>query len=283
MKQLNSKALSTAVKAILGLSAFCFLSLFFMSMKIKKFNDELWKQLGITQPDANRNILNSFNQGHFMYYGAKYAKTIASGNRVKIVNELGAYAKKYAASEEFKREYAANRARRKPAEPGLIEISPEEIRAEEKARIEQAIKLTEANANHPNPKVRNGVPYRLEALKKELSTIDDPNNRTVKMKIDNANRSNEQAKKMHTAAMQKFETEYPENPQPIIKKRLQQILDITADVDYEAELKEAYGKKVFVNPVYEKKPMEWKLAYRSGKAATDAVRAFAEKWMKELN
>ena len=69
----------------------------------------------------------------------------------------------------------------------------------------------------------------------------------------------------------------------LLKKRLQEILDITADVDYAAELKDGYnGKKVFVNPAYEKKAAEWKLAYRAGKTTTDAVRAAAQQWLAEL-
>ena len=72
----------------------------------------------------------------------------------------------------------------------------------------------------------------------------------------------------------------------LIKKRLEEILNITADVDYAAELKETEWKgkkwKVFVNPAYEKKSKEWKLAFRAGKPVTDAVRAAAEKWLKEF-
>jgi hypothetical protein len=61
-------------------------------------------------------------------------------------------------------------------------------------------------------------------------------------------------------------------------------LNKTADIDYAAELKDGYkGKKVFVNPTYERKPAEWKLAFRAGKAATDAIRAAAVQWLKELN
>ena len=84
--------------------------------------------------------------------------------------------------------------------------------------------------------------------------------------------------------MQNFEMKYPEDPQVLLKKRLQEMIDITAAVDYTAELKEGYqGKKLFVNPDYEKKPAEWKLAFRAGKPATDAVRSAAQEWLKKLN
>ena len=84
--------------------------------------------------------------------------------------------------------------------------------------------------------------------------------------------------------MQNFEAKYPSDPRPVLKQRLQAILGITSDVDYTAELKDGNkGKKVFVNPDYEKKPAEWKLALRAGKTASDAVRAAAQQWLKELN
>ncbi len=47
-------------------------------------------------------------------------------------------------------------------------------------------------------------------------------------------------------------------------------------------LKEEYRMKKFVNPAYEKKPAEWKMAYRAGKPAVDAARTFAKAWLAEL-
>ena len=99
-----------------------------------------------------------------------------------------------------------------------------------------------------------------------------------------ANRNYEYKLKVYNEAMQNFEAKYPSDPKPLLKQRLQDILTITADVDYAAEFKEGpKGKKVFVNPIYEQKPAEWKLAFRAGKPATDAVRAAAQQWLKELN
>jgi hypothetical protein len=51
-----------------------------------------------------------------------------------------------------------------------------------------------------------------------------------------------------------------EDHRKMIKARLESFLQITADVDYNAALKEEYRQKKFVNSVYEKKPAEWKMA-----------------------
>ncbi|RYE20883.1 MAG: choice-of-anchor D domain-containing protein, partial [Sphingobacteriales bacterium] len=51
--------------------------------------------------------------------------------------------------------------------------------------------------------------------------------------------------------------------------------------DYLPEF-EKYGKKRFVNPVYEGKRTEWKQGFRAGKEVTESARAFAQKWLSEL-
>jgi hypothetical protein len=83
--------------------------------------------------------------------------------------------------------------------------------------------------------------------------------------------------------MERWKDEYPENPQVLIRKRLQTFLDLSATVDFNAELKESGGKKRFVNPAYEAKSTEWKQIFRSGKEITEMAREFAKKWIKEVN
>lgn len=260
----------------------CFCS-FLLALKTKKLAEDLWKQLGITQSIADINIRVSVTGNSLQYAGAKNSKNILISNRPAIVNELVAYAKKYTASTEFKKEYANIRRNAKPKEPMLFTINVDSIRNSERKRILQDIKLTEGNANHPNSKIKNAVPYRLEALKKELAAVDDPNNKRVQSEVKQLESYNKAHKDAYQKEQDQYISRYPENPQTLIKKRLQDILDITADVDYNAEVKQGPKFKYFVNPEYEKKSKEWKLAYRAGKAATDAVRAAAEKWIADIS
>ena len=272
-------------KTFFAALAICFLCFFIVAMKTKQMADDIWKQLGLTLPDGQRNINNSFLQGRLYYFGAKNAKNVAIGDRVAVVNQLIAYAQKYYGSPEFKTAYQNSRAKMKPAEPEELPVPTEEqVKAEEKKRLEQQLKVAEENLNSPNSKIKNGAPTAIENIKKQLKALDEPNNPTIKRKLENTNRMNEAIRKQYSSDIQKFEAKYPEDPQILLKKRLQEIIDITADVDYAAELKEGYqGKKIFVNPTYEKKPAEWKLAFRAGKPATDAVRAAAQEWLKKLN
>ena len=279
MKRLHFITVIKTLCVIFLAGLFC---LFALAFKTKTMADDLWKQLGLPQADANINIKYSIINGSLYYFGAKNAKNIASGDRIAVINELAAYAKKYVASEEFRRSYEGERKLNKPADPVSFRISIDSIRLAEKQRINEAIKQTEANANNPNPKIKNGVPLRLENLRKELSAVDDPNNKTIQSKVNQMQQMNNSLASQYNDQMKKFGTKYPENPQVLIKARLQEILNITADVDYNAELKQVGKWMMFVNPDYEKKPKDWKLAFRAGKPATDAVRAFAQKWLLEF-
>jgi len=40
--------------------------------------------------------------------------------------------------------------------------------------------------------------------------------------------------------------------------------------------------RVFAAEAFEAKPAEWKMCFRAGKPATDAARAFAQKWLNDL-
>jgi hypothetical protein len=290
MKSLKHCLLTASLKIFIAFTIIASLCFFTVAMKAIKIADDVWKQLGLTSVDGNININVSVGSGALQYAGAKNAKNIAVGDRAGVINQLVAYAKKYTAGAEFKNDYKRrweaykNDWVRRNYKPEPVTVTAESIKAEEKQRLEQQLKAAEQNLNSPNPKIKNGAPYAIENTKKQIAALEDPNNPVIKRRLDEANRMATASQKQYDESKQKFEAEHPEDPQVLIKKRLQQILDVTADVDYAAELKEGYkGKKVFVNPVYEKKPAEWKLAFRAGKAATDAVRAAAQQWLKELN
>lgn len=68
----------------------------------------------------------------------------------------------------------------------------------------------------------------------------------------------------------------------IIRHQLQQFLDVSADVDFNAALKQQGDKMVFVNPAYESRPAAWKLCFRCGKEAVTGARKFAQEWLHTL-
>ena len=84
------------------------------------------------------------------------------------------------------------------------------------------------------------------------------------------------------AAMAEFEKVIPLDPRVLIASRLRRFLDLSRDIDYSAKLVERDKKMRFADPALESKPRDWKLCFRAGKAATDTARAFAQKWLSDL-
>ena len=67
-----------------------------------------------------------------------------------------------------------------------------------------------------------------------------------------------------------------------IKAQLQQFLDESTDVDFEAKVEQKNGRREFVNNDYRRKSYVWKQCFRMGKPATMELRKIAEGWLKEL-
>ncbi|GAB4014801.1 hypothetical protein GCM10028808_38370 [Spirosoma migulaei] len=70
---------------------------------------------------------------------------------------------------------------------------------------------------------------------------------------------------------------------PLLKKRLQDFIDLTETVDFEARLVPMGYKQEFANPIYQRKPAEWKFLYRLGKEPVTEARVFAKQWLAELH
>ncbi|WP_338871945.1 hypothetical protein WBJ53_26715 [Spirosoma sp. SC4-14] len=69
---------------------------------------------------------------------------------------------------------------------------------------------------------------------------------------------------------------------PVLQKRLQAFIDLCNSVDFEARLVPMGSKQEFANPLYQRKPAEWKFLYRLGKEPVMEARAFAQQWLTEL-
>ena len=71
---------------------------------------------------------------------------------------------------------------------------------------------------------------------------------------------------------------YPADPQELIKKRLEEFLEISATVDFDAEMR----GRMFADPKYESKDDKWKMCYRAGREVVGAARDEAKKWLEEV-
>jgi hypothetical protein len=72
------------------------------------------------------------------------------------------------------------------------------------------------------------------------------------------------------------------NLKTLLKKRLNEFVQVGSTVDFTAQTTGAGRTRKFVRAEYERKPGEWKTLYRLGKAPTMAALDFARAWVKEL-
>jgi len=84
------------------------------------------------------------------------------------------------------------------------------------------------------------------------------------------------------AAVAQYEKLIPGDPRVLVATRLRTFLEVTRDVAWDARLVESGKLRKFADQSLESRPAEWKMAYRAGKPATDAARAFAQTWLADL-
>ena len=271
------------LKVLLIIFLLALISLFSFSFTTsRQLAADIWAQLGMTRAQGTDGIKQSFLNGYLYYYGAKNAKNVAAGNRGAIAKDLLTYTKQYVNSDAFKKEYEQLRKDAKPVEPENKVRSKEEIRKEKIAETEKSIRDAEATMKVSEDMAKIMKPT-VDMLKKALEDYKRPDNKTIESyylyeKNENADRINSYKEKFAD-----WEKEYPVDYREKIKQRLQKFIDLSATVDFTAELKQVGNKKKFVNPAYEGKAYDWKQIYRAGKEVIEPARQFAEQWIKELN
>jgi hypothetical protein len=284
--QINIMQATISKRRINGLFLFFgpafILSLFFLicSFSVQKFGDDFLKQLGITQQNADQKISNSILGGYIDSYGAKNAKNIALGNRKAVTLDLLDYIKKYVSSAAFVKEYSEMRERYKPVEETLQ--TPEQMRADNIAAYKKSVAQTEENLKKADPSVKQIFEKALEDAKKALKDAEDPNNKYYVNYTKNYPQLEKNFKESHDRSIADWNAKYPKDQLQFVKKRLQEFLNTTNGIDFSAELTEKNGKKVFVNPDYERKDGRWKMAFRAGKEVVEPARNFVQKWIGEI-
>jgi hypothetical protein len=242
--------------------------------------DDFLKQLGITKASADEKIQHSIMGGYLDMYGVKNAKNIALGNRKAVVLDLVAYTKKQVSSPAFIKQYMAMKESNKPKES--IAQTPEEMKSENIARAKESVAQMEATVKKADASMKPLFQKSVEDAKKYLKEAEDPNNRQYVRYAKNYEGLVKEFKESYAAALAQWERKYPTNHLLYIKKRLTEFMDATKDIDFTAELTTKNGKKIFVNPVYERKDSRWKMAFRAGKEVIEPAREAVQKWMDEI-
>ncbi len=241
-----------------------------------KFTDDILTKLGMQQQAAQNaiisNIIGRFDSGpmdggvedgpanstysqlkSFRIPYARLLPEIIGGDKTAAAKELCDYIKNYVSSPAFITDYTKMK--------------------------EDAMPLTDKGMSLSSLK-RNSEVFK-------LNIKNYPND--TKYIAEQQTKLNENEQRLHAlmeASKKPFpgkdswEKMFPADPSVVVKKRLQEYLQLAATVDFTAKLTGTGKKQTFVNPVYEKKPLKWKAIYRAGKEVNDVVTAFVKEWLK---
>jgi len=204
---------------------------------------------------------------------------MAPAARVALVNFALNLARAFAESDEFKRRYADHREANGP-DPLPEAQSADEIFAKQRAGFENQVAEMRKLFDQITPEQRATLEAGWKDMRDQLDAMEKGDRRKQIEGLLNDQRA-EQVRQ-RDAALKEFEKVYPEDPRALIASRLRRFLDVTKDVDYSARLVDKDKKRVFADAALEARPAEWKMSFRAGKPATDAARAFAEKWLADL-
>ncbi len=255
-------------------------SFFLFSFTLKKVNDEFLKQLGISKTEADKKIMNSMLLGSFDVYGIKNVRNIAIGNRSGLAKNLLTYTKKHVNSAAFINAYKQLKDANKPTENTVK--TPEQMQAENIEYYKKGVLQMEETIKKADEKFKNIFQKSLDDGKKRLVEAENPNNKIYVNYRKNYDQALKDCKAGNERLLADWENEYPTNHMLFVKKRLQQFLNETADIDFTAETTLKNGKNIFLKREYESKGNRWKMGYRAGKDVVETSRNFVQEWMNEI-
>jgi hypothetical protein len=232
-------------------------------------------RLGVSESHA-REIVMSAIEGIFgLGNTAKPFLALAPAARAAAVNEVVGWAKAYFASPTFKAEWAKERDQAKPQQDarGTVDDELKAKLAEQQKGLDDAKKMLPMLPP-------DGQKAMLEQLKQMEATMKDPAQQKMQRDMIVAERGDKD--KQFQDDMKRWGEQFPADYNLLLAKRLHDFLALSADVNFDAKLKVENSVKVFADPQFEEKATEWKMCYRAGREATQAARAAATQWLKEI-
>lgn len=264
------KLIYAACAILIIMAAFAFTTL--------RHYTDIFKQLQIDPADAKESIFTNFQDGVLDFPYSTMVIKFAVGKRQAAVKELGDYIKAYTESAEFAAKY---KEAREAARPQGVATSEEKI----KARIEQVkqdIQDTEADLPKQTGDMKKLYESQLKELKKELKALSNPADPAYSWYAEQITEVKGSEKNFAVDNIKYWQQDYPATVKELVKKRLEEFLDLTKDIDFNAQLVKSGSKMVFADAALEAKSWEWKRCFRCGKETILAARQYAQQWLATL-
>lgn len=236
--------------------------------------------LGISEGRAREAVFDSFITDSISLAGDSRVFTGApAAARVALVDFALSLARGFAETDDFKRRYADHREANGP-DPLPEAPDVDAVLAKQRAGFEAQVLAMRKLFDQITPEQRATLEEGWNDMRAQLTGMETGPRRAELEKALRQQRVAEERER--ELAMQALEKAWPADPRALIAARLRRFLEVSKDVDHDAQLVEKDGRKLFANPAFEARPKEWKMCFRAGKPATDAARAFAQKWLNDL-
>jgi len=236
--------------------------------------------LGISEGRAKEAVFDSFVSNTISIAGKAAAFTGApAAARVAMVNFALNLARAFVESDDFKRRYADHREANGP-DPLPEELTADAVLEKQRAGFEQQVLEMRKLFDQITPEQRATLEAGWTDMREQLTAMENGPKRAELDRLLKEQRAGQV--RQREEAMKQLEGMYPADPRALVALRLRKFLEVSNEVAYGAPLVDKQGKKVFADAAQEAKPAEWKMCFRAGKPATDAARAFAQKWLGDL-
>jgi hypothetical protein len=244
-------------------------------------DSDILVKLELEPASAKESILSSLASGSVYNYEAiAVFKSLPVSARATIVRAGLGWIKAYVETAEFKEAYQELRDGNKPETPAARPSADEALK-KQKADFEKQIAATRKSMAALDAETRKTMEAGIQQMRAQMEAMEkDPQQKDLMRQMTEMARAED--KKRYEEQLKAWEEKFPAEPRVLIKKRINDFLAASADVDFSAKLLPRGDKMVFFNDEYEKKTPEWKICFRAGKEATDAARTFAKTWLGEL-
>lgn len=238
------------------------------------------QRVGLAETDAQRYAVESLATGQaygLLAAAGRAFKALPDDERGGVIHGLAGWARSYAESDLFADAYAARRSSSMPAPPEHTESVDEAVERWTREGLEELESMRRSTLPMLPEADRAEMLERLETMEAQYR---NPELLAIQRQGIEMERAEQQ--RSYEAALARWAAELPEDPGTLIAQRLHEFLDTCADVDFDAELVERYGRLRFADPDYERRPWAWKLCFRAGAASVEAARRVATGWLEEL-
>ncbi|MVM33553.1 hypothetical protein GO755_26180 [Spirosoma sp. HMF4905] len=284
---------------------------------------DVMTELSIQAGKLRQDVLLNLKEEKWFFFNAtasmrQMARRLPESSRVATVHALGKVVRAYVESPMFKQEWLQDVRTYYPydesyTEEGLTK-QKQASEIEKAAQKTQIAALDQAFAQMDPAMLQLGVRAQLSQEEQELASLSGSERTSKGQQIaalkkmlnlppaefkkqylasikeqaqSNINQSNAPAtldkEQLIYQRKQKAEFDAHADFRPLLKKRLQDFIALTETVDFEARLIPMGYKQEFANPLYQRKPAEWKFLYRLGKEPVAEARLFAQQWLADLH